>query len=356
MNLHLFVPNLFWSEAAFPEIYQGLSLPAIETLLAKSIESQNESQGIEAWLCSAFNVDKQQDWPVASITLLADKTENIQVGDSYWLRADPVHLRVERDQVILADSHVFHVSIDEARQFANVINKHFAENNIHLLSNGLGAQGIVVLPLTSDRWYLCLAKTPIICTHVLSDVAIKNINNFLPSGAENIFWRGIFNEIQMLLHEHPLNKVREERGELVVNSIWFWGGGSIPNLVRSPYTHVWSNDILPNALALACDIDCSVLPVNVATWKKSIESGNHLVFLNTLHGKFRYGDVYGWRDSLKEMEENWFSPLLQEFRNGNINQIVITTIDKGRAKNFTITRSCLWKFWRVRKSLSNYVI
>jgi hypothetical protein len=55
------------------------------------------------------------------------------------------------------------------------------------------------------------------------------------------------------------------------------------------------------------------------------------------------------------MEANWFSPLLGALRNGNINQIVVTTIDRGRARSFFVTKSCLWKFWCARKSLSTYV-
>ncbi len=357
MNLHLFVPNLFWPASTFPEIYRDLSLSAIETLLAKSSQSENESQGVEAWLCRTFGVEKQQDWPVASITLLADKTGNMEVGNGYWLRADPVHLLVESSQVVLADSTIFRISLEEARQFVDVINKHFAEDGLHPSSYGSGAErrGMVFLPLCSDRWYLCVAKTPVIHTHVLSEVTIKNINDFLPFGAENMLWRGILNEIQMLLHEHPLNQAREERGEPAVNSVWFWGGGVMPKLISSPYTHVWSNDVFPRALALACGMDYAELPDSVGTWQQSIASGRHLVFLNSLHGKTQYGDAYGWRESLKEMEENWFSPLLEALKKGEIEQIVVTTTDKGRARSFSVTKSNLWKFWCVRKSLSTYV-
>lgn len=357
MNIHLFVPNLFWPEAKSPEIYRDLSLPAIETLLAKSLQSENESQGVEAWLCRTFSVEKQQDWPVASITLQADKIGNMQVGNGYWLRADPVHLRVENDQVVLADSRVFCISPEEASQFVNDINMHFAEDDIHFSSYEFSEErrNMVFLSLCSDRWYLCLAKTPIIHTHELSEITIKNINNFLPFGAEKMFWRGVLNEIQMLLHEHPLNQAREERGELAVNSIWFWGGGIMPKLVSSPYTHVWSNDVFPCALALACGTDYAELPTNVATWQQSNTSGKHLVFLNSLHGKSQYGDADGWRDSLKKMEVNWFLPLLGALRNGSINQIVVTTTDRGRARSFFVTKSNLWKFWCVRKSLSTYV-
>jgi len=357
MNLHLFVPNLFWPDSTFPEIYQDLSLPAIEMLLAKSSQFKNESQGVEAWLCNAFSVEKQQDWPVAPFTLLADKIGNMEVGDGYWLRVDPVHLLVEHDQVLLADSRTFRISLEEARKFADVINKYFAEDALHPPSCGADDKRrmITFLPLYADRWYLCIARTPLIHTQLLSEVAVKNINNFLPFGAEKIFWSGILNEIQMLLHEHPLNQAREERGESALNGVWFWGGGVMPKIVISPYTHVWSNDVLPCALAMACGNSYAALPTNVKAWQQSITSGRHLVFLDSLHGKSQYGDAYGWRESLKELERDWFDPLLAILKKGLINQIAITTINKDYARSFSITRSNLCKFWRVKRSFSTYV-
>ena len=56
----------------------------------------------------------------------------------------------------------------------------------------------------------------------------------------------------MLLHEHPCNQRREQRGELAVNSLWFWGAGtdSRPRAdVR--FDAVWSDDPAARGLALA---------------------------------------------------------------------------------------------------------
>ena len=356
MNLHLFIPNLFWPDSTFHEIYQDLSLPAIETLFAKSLQTKDESQGVEAWLCKAFSVEKQQDLPVAPLTLLADKAGDIEIGDGYWLRADPVHLRVEHDQVLLADSRTFRISFEEACQFVGVINKHFAEDNLSPLCGIDDKRELIsFLPLCADRWYLYMQRTPLIHTQLLSEVAVKNINDFFPYGTEEIFWRGILNEIQMLLHEHPLNQVREERGDLALNGIWFWGGGVIPKLVTSPYVHVWSNDIFPRALAMACGTNHSELPVNLDAWQQSNKSGRHLVFLDSLHGKSQYGDAYGWRESLKELEKGWFEPLLNMLKKYVINQITITTINKGVARSFFITRNNLYKFWRMGRPFPTYV-
>ena len=352
MNLHLqlLIPSLLWPEDSPPEIYRDLPLPALETLLARSVhteaESEAGSQGMEAWLCRAFSTEKQLDWPVAPITLAADGAGaghvNLSARNDYWLRADPVHLRIERGQLILADSRVFRISPEEAKEFTDLLNRHFAGNNL------------AFLPLRPDRWYLRLAKTPALKTHPLSQVTGKNINDLLPSGADSMAWHGVFNEIQMLLHEHPLNQAREARGELAINSVWFWGGGIMPTVERNVYTKVWSNDVF--ARALASNADSAELP---PTWRESAATDNpadnHLVVLDSLSGKAQYGDAYGWRESLKELEQNWFAPLLAGLKQGRLDQLAITAIGEHGTRNFTVSRGDLWKFWRASRPLSTYI-
>jgi hypothetical protein len=42
------------------------------------------------------------------------------------------------------------------------------------------------------------------------------------------------NEIQMLLHEHPVNQRRERVGKLPVNGWWLWGFGEASGATSSP--------------------------------------------------------------------------------------------------------------------------
>src|SRR6185369_6994616 len=37
--------------------------------------------------------------------------------------------------------------------------------------------------------------------------------------------------------------------QLTANSVWFWGAGELPDLVRTPFTRVATNDVLLGALA-----------------------------------------------------------------------------------------------------------
>jgi len=116
MNLHLLVPTLFWPDASLPEIYHDLPLPALENFLAKCSRTDDEPERLEPWLCRVFGVAKQLDWPVAPITLLGEGNANINPADDYWIRADPVHLHVERDRIVLADSRVFPISREVQRR------------------------------------------------------------------------------------------------------------------------------------------------------------------------------------------------------------------------------------------------
>lgn len=38
----------------------------------------------------------------------------------------------------------------------------------------------------------------------------------------------LLGEIQMILHDHPVNQRRADAGEAVLNSLWLWGGGELP--------------------------------------------------------------------------------------------------------------------------------
>ncbi|KIO49300.1 phosphoglycerate mutase [Nitrosospira sp. NpAV] len=344
LNLHLLIPSLFWPDASLPEIYRDLPLPGLESLLAKSLRTEDKPVPVEAWLCRAFGVPKQRDWPVAPITLDTDGAGSIKVGGDYWVRADPVHLRIERDQILLGDSRVFRISMEEAEQFTRLLNQHFA---------GSG-QEMVFVPIRPDRWYLRATAIPPAETHLLSEVVNKGINELLPFGTNNTSWHALFNEVQMVLHEHPLNQSREARGEPAINGTWFWGGGVMPQSMTSPYTHVWSDDVLAAALALASGITHMRLPLDATAWRESAVPGDHFIVLDSLHGRAQYADAYGWRESLKELERNWFAPLWSMSRQGKLDQLTLTSISHRKTQNFVLRKSDTRKFWRRTQSFSSY--
>src|SRR5262245_43618097 len=98
MNCHVVVPDLFHDARAGAAPYDGLALPALETLLARGAASRLAGMSLERWLAAAFRIAGGPDLPLAALGLLGDGGDP---ASACWLQADPVHLRVHRDELLL---------------------------------------------------------------------------------------------------------------------------------------------------------------------------------------------------------------------------------------------------------------
>jgi len=343
MHCHLLLPDLFWPERDFPDLYRGLDTPALERLLAKGrrhAAAEPFATSAEAWLSERFGVDKQSDWPAAPYCLLADGGEP---GLHHWLRADPVHLKLEGGQLVLADSGVFPVSQQEAESLADSLNAHFS------------GDGLVFYPLRPDRWYLRVERAPALETTALSEAAGRSIDALLPCGADAPYWRARLNDIQMLLHVHAVNEERESAGKLPINSVWLWGGGKLQEAVPAPFNAVWSRDPFAAGLAQAARVAARNLPEDAADFLRAgASAGVNLILLDRLRGPAQYGDAQGWREGLQQLERDWFAPLLQALRQERIGMLSLHALGPAGALSVEATRGDLRRFWRRVKPLADY--
>lgn len=67
---------------------------------------------------------------------------------------------------------------------------------------------------------------------------------FLPGGDDAATFRGLLSEIEMTLHDHPVNRRRLEAGHYPVNSLWLWGGGTAPPHSSLGIPPLFANDPL----------------------------------------------------------------------------------------------------------------
>jgi hypothetical protein len=341
MQCTLLVPHLFWPREAGESALDGVTLPALAKLVARSRSERFPAVTTHGWLCQAFEVEKQQDWPVAPLTLELDGGE---AGTHYWLRADPVHLRVSRDHVSLVDSTLFDLSQSEAKALVDSLNAHFASDRLQFDC------------LAPKRWYVRAQATPQLHTSSVSEVAGDDVQTHLPVGSDAGAWHRIFNEVQMCLHVHPVNEAREARNTPAVNSIWFWGGGTRPRVGGHPFTRVWSNDELAGALAAASDTPTAALPTTAASWLKAADSGqaHHLIVLDTLAMPGAYQDAEEWRSVSMQLEELWFAPIAAALRAGTLSEIALVAPLATACWRFEVRRGDLFKFWRRGEPLTRY--
>lgn len=343
MNRHLLVSDLFWPAAAGAEPYRGLELPALETLLARGRRIGSAGSSLERWLAAAYHVASGQDLPLAPLALRGDGGEP---GDHWWLQADPVHLRVHGDRLILADASRLAVTPDEAQQLVAALNAHF------------GPEEMVFVAPRPQRWYVRIATPPRMRTTPTAEVAGRNIEPFLPAGDDAPRWRRIFNETQMMLHRQACNERREARGELPINSVWFWGAGGPSRVaVKAPYATVWSDHPLAAGLAAASGIILRPLPETGAALLEHRSEGpsdqTQLVVLPPLSGAV-YGDLAAWREAVLALERNWLAPLLAAVQEGMLDRVTLHALGPDFSVSSEFSSDDRFKFWRRRRPLDAY--
>jgi len=323
------IPHLFPTARLLETATQNLRLPALQTLLARGTRTPCPAEGVEAALCSALGIVRQQDWPLAPITLEADGGT---AGDAYWLRADPVHLRVMRDRIVLADSSALNLSQQEADALAATIGQHFGD-------------ALRPVPLHPEHWYVQFPDPPRLITTPVSVATGRDIDPLLPQGADARPLRSQLNELQMLLHEHPLNLAREARGELPVNSLWLWGGGIKP---AAPVTRmpVFACNSEAGALAAFSGSAMQSLPARLDT---SLLETAGVIVLDELTPAGQCGDAYGWREAVRVLEENWFAPLLGALR--TVGAQGVRLVDPVNGQALHLCAGDAWKIWRRPRSL-----
>ncbi len=291
-------------------------LPRLDLVLARGKREAAAQTDMESLLCGEFGIPRQRDWPIAAISLSA---AGGQAGEDFWLRADPVHLRIERDRVILTE--IPEPGPEAARLLCEALGAHFGE-------------AFAPRPVRPDAWVVRIAEERGISTTPLSLAAGQHIDPLLPAGENAGEWRKLLNEVQMLLFSHPVNQAREARGELAINSVWLWGGGRLPQVGQCARSLVCDQPDW-RALAQHAGAKPDMLPKK---WSPDVP-GEALVILDAPQRHLRRGDFESWLTAMRDFEQNWLAPLLAAGHSFEL-------VDPLQGMKLVWRSAYRWKFWR----------
>lgn len=325
------VPHLFPDPRLLEIAGRGLQVPGLQTLLARGAHLTTPCEGIEGALCRALGIARQQDWPLAPITLQADGGEP---GEAYWLRADPACFQIMRDRVVLAATGPADLTRDESDALAATIFGHFGDT-------------LSLFAPHPQRWYLRYAAPLDLVTHPPSLASGRAIDSLLPVGEAAKTLRVAMNELQMLLHAHPVNRTREAHGRLPVNALWVWGGGHRPAIPDKPPT-VYARTETARAIADYCRAPCLAVP---ATLDTGLFGKRFVLLLDALADPACMSDALGWREALLDMEKNWFAPLAGALR--HIGNQGLRIVDPISGRELALRRADAWKIWRRPRDLAS---
>ncbi|MGQ0653566.1 MAG: hypothetical protein ACT4P4_15070 [Betaproteobacteria bacterium] len=317
MHCELVVPGLLATQAA-------LRAPALELLMARGRRTHAQPATLEKWLFDRFAAPT----PAAGAYTLFGAGGD--PGEAEWARADPVHLRLLRERMIVMPAESFSLSQDEAATLSHRL-REIAEIRV----------------ISARRWCLRLTDGKTLAARPAIDAAGE------PAPLERTS-DALLTEIQMALHEHPVNEAREARGEPAVNSLWLWGGGRVERLERSIWHSVLADDPLALGLARAAAARHAALPAHAAAWlERAPEEGRHLLVLDELRAPAALGAADDAREALERLERAWFAPLLAALRSGRAGMVTLHVPDAGAA-SFETIRGDLRRFWRRPRPLETY--
>ena len=334
--LTLIVPGLIWTRQALADLTGDLPLPAFTTLLGRGQLTRRPPLTTTAFLAALAGI--AGPLPAAALRRLALR-EDAENDD--WLCLDPVRLSFHERNLIVDDPLNLRLNDAEAAALAVALAPTFS---------ALGRLEV----LTPGRWNLRLAAS----APAFHDLPEASGRAAMPLPLDTAYapWRQTLNEAQMVLHAHPVNQARAAAGLPVVNSLWPWGGGRLPE----PSTHtgaavlhdaLWSDDPVARGIARLLQIDAAPLP---SAWD-SAAARRPLAVVDALAAPARRGDAIAWRDQLARFEAGWLAPALTALRSGRLGALRLVAPGEPAGAEFQLRRRDIWKIWRKPRALAELV-
>lgn len=328
-HLYLLIPDLFPPQEIAAEVCAGLHLPALEKLLARGKVNNSPAETLEETLCAAFGVQS-----VAPVRAAAD---GLEVRKGYWLCADPVNLQLHRAQMMLLPEVM--LGRNEAAALCDSLNEHFA---------GMRLRFFAPHP---QRWYLQVDAEPQLTTTPLSRAAWNDAKFHQPQGTDALHWQRIITELQMVLYAHPLNQARDARGELIVSSLWLWGGGGAQPLTAG-VDAVGGDSELGTAFAQTAGVP--QIESFIGMLDGQYENG---LWVCDMPGEaLQRGDLHAWREAVLQVERECAAPLMKVLQGGRLRRLTLEVLREHDSLSFALTRGDALKLWQAGGSLARYAV
>jgi hypothetical protein len=319
MQLALLVPGMLAITAE-----RLAAMRALERLAFYAAPPRTEPRGMAAALFALLGL--AADTPVAPLAMLGAGGDP---RDDHVLCADPVHLAADRDTVLLVQ-RVDDVCADDRARIVQMLDSHFA------------GDGLRFEALRPDAWFARCRDAPDVQMTPLDAALRRPLFTHLPAGADARRWRTWQNEVQMLLHEHPVNAEREAHGQPTVNGLWFWGGGALRDVRDTPVGFVAA------AAAGALGDLARGLAQHCGSTARQLHDGDDLAHAletsRARHSASEYAVVVPpSKLPPQRLESEWLAPALARLARGDDDALHLIADGNGGASTWSAARPTWWR-------------
>ncbi len=273
-------------------------------------------EGLRTWqvaLLDALGIDDYARFPSAAVTRTGDTQE---LARGFWLHLQPMHFMAGLDRLTAAMLHgASDVTRAELAELQPTIGAH------------LRASAMQLVTTSQDGWLVHSERTLDVRTATPETAAASPLQQAMPEGRDAPELRRLLTELQMLLHEHPVNVTRLRRGLPEINAVWFHGSGAIQDPQRYALPQAFGDDLYLRGIYRLNDAAVTAAPVDARALLARLDSRAVAVVAS---------------DDVDVLEATWIAPLMRALAAGAIGQLEIV-IDRWSVK---VARHALLKFWR----------
>lgn len=330
-TLHMILPGLFHSIGKFED--QRECYPSLYKLITKATVVPDRPESFEGVLKQHFAGFSAREIPAGALTAFANSLAS-NVDNQTWLRADPVYLKSDAHGIYCYGNQHLHIERAEAQAIVESLNQHFAEDGLHIQI------------ASNHAWVLSVDGHQAMATNALADIEGRSIEPMLPSGPDALTWHRRLTETQLLLERHPVNLARRDKGLLPINSLWFWGLGSLPAKMDTYFDCVYVNSKMMQGI---CDLANTPYYSRLQCFDEFFQSMSHHAHHTCaiIDSRFKRAnnltDMSLREELLTSYEKHWFSQIANALIEGQIKTIYL---DACQGRRFVISKRHFKYFWR----------
>lgn len=306
-------------DARWPQLTRLAGLGSIEQLeYAQRVEGAHAIRPWQRALLKALDLqDAAAQYPSAAVTRCGDVGERV---GGFWMHAEAMHFSAGLDHLAATSLQgEGRITPDERTQLQPTLAAHLRASNLELCRT------------MNDEWLVRTERALDVRTVSPEAAVSQPLDEAMPKGRDAAQLRRLMTELQMLLHEHPVNLLRARRGLPDINAVWLWGEGSLTQSERKTLPAAFGDELYLRG----------IYRLNDQKVAPAVDAAAALA-----HPVSRTVAVSDATD-LDALETRWIAPLSRALSAGVIAHLELV-LDRWR---IAVSRSGCWRFWRKERPL-----